>query len=152
MTKISRLPIDKKRLNQFYDDFWSAIALLETKNEAKSFLFDLLTHTERKMLAKRLQVAVMLIEGYDYQKIKSYVSVANNTIAKVNNWLNTGAVGLTKIVEKLINLKIKKLEEREKGKKKYIAGDLLTPAIEDGLKILESKLRRDRKRRSMLDQ
>lgn len=149
MAKISRIPIDKKRLNQFYDDFWSAIALLESKQEAKSFLFDLLTHTERKMLAKRLQIAVMLIEGYDYHKIKSYVKVANNTIAKVNNWLSTGAIGLTKIVERLIDLKKNKLEERVKGKKKYLAGDLLTPAIEDGLKILGHNLRKNLKRKSI---
>jgi len=150
MTKVSRIPIEQRRINEFYDDFWSAVALLESKSEAKGFFFDLLTHTERKMLAKRLQVALMLAEGYDYQTIKSYVKVANNTIAKINNWLNTGAVGLTKVIERLIGLKKKKLEENVKGKKRYISGDLLTPAIEDGLKILGHKLKMNQKRKSIL--
>jgi len=150
MTKVSRIPIDQKRMNQFYDDFWSAVALLESKQEARSFLFDLLTHTERKMLAKRLQVTMMLIEGHDYQTIKSYVKVTNATISKVNNWLNTGAMGLTRIVERLIKLKKKKFEEEMKGKKKYMAGDLLTPTVEEGLRILGSKFKTSQKRKSVL--
>lgn len=150
MTKISKLPIDQKRMNQFYDDFWSAIALLESKQEARNFLFDLLTHTERKMLAKRLQVTIMLIEDDDYQTIKSYVKVGTETIARINNWLNGGAVGLRKIAEKLISLKKKKLEERMKGKEKYMAGDLLVPAIEEGLKIFGSRLKKYQKKKSVL--
>jgi len=150
MTKVSRIPIDQKRMNEFYDDFWSGIALLETKKEARSFLFDLLTHTERKMLAKRLQVAIMLIEGYDYRTIRAYVRVTDVTIAKINNWFNTGAFGLIKIAERLIKLKKKKLEEKMKGKKQYLAGDLLTPALEEGLGFLERRIKKHRKKRSII--
>ncbi len=143
MTKVSRIHIEQEKMNHFYDDFWSAVALLESKNEAKVFFFDILTPAEkRKMLAKRLQIAMMLLEGYSYQTIKSYVKVVDATIAKINNWLNTGAIGLSKIAERLIGLKKKKIEEKMKEKKKYLAGDLLTPAIEDSLRILKRNLKR----------
>jgi TrpR-related protein YerC/YecD len=150
MVKVSRVSINKQRLAQFYDDFWSAIALLETKQEARGFFFDLLTHTERKMLAKRLQVAIMLIEGYDYQKIKSYVRVTDQTIARINNWLNTGAIDLIKIIERLLQLKEKKLVKQIAGKEKFLAGDLLSPAIKDGLEIIARHLKKKAKIKSVL--
>lgn len=148
MPRVSKRPIDKKKMDQFYEDFWEAVASLETRKEAQSFLYDLLTHTERKMLAKRLQVAVMLIEGYGYETINEEVKVGNSTIARVNNWLNTGAEGLIKVGQRLIDFRDKGDTEPRMNEDRYLAGDLLMPAVESGVKLISRGLkRRSRKKK-----
>lgn len=142
MTKISRIPVEKKKMDQFYNDFWDAVASLGTREEAKNFLFDLLTHTERRMLAKRFQITVMLLEGQDYQTIKSQIKVSGGTIAKVNNWLNTGATSLIRIAERIAEPKKDHREGKQRGK--YLAGNLLFPAIEEGVRLASRRLKKRR--------
>lgn len=139
MPRVSKVPVEKKKMDRFLDDFWEIIASLETKREAREFLYDLLTHTEQKMLAKRLQIAVMLTEGCDYQVIKDSLKVSDTTIAKINNWLNTGAIGLIKAAKKLAASKPKGGNEQKRGGK-YLAGDLLMPALEEGMKAINRRL------------
>lgn len=100
MTKVS-IYSDPKRLNQFIHRFWSAITLIEDRNEAISFLKDIFTPTEIRMFAKRLQVADMLAKGYKYEDIRNFVRVTDQTIASVNNKLNFGEDGLLKILQRL---------------------------------------------------
>jgi len=150
MTRVSRIPLNTKKIEALLDDFWCAVALIESKSEAKNFFFDLLTHTERKMLAKRLQVALMLLDGEDYKTIRSSLKVSDNTIAKINNWLNTGADGLTKITKRLLDIKEKKLGKTGEMKKRSMSGDLATPAVKLGLDVTARQLKRWRKRKSVL--
>ena len=150
MTRVSRIPINQEAMNVFLDDFWSAVALIESKSEAKGFFFDLLTHTERRMLAKRLQIALMLLEGEDYQAIRDILKVSDNTIAKINNWLNTGASGLIKISKRLLEIREKKLEKTGQPRKRRLAGDLAAPAIEFGAGEAARQLKRWRKKQSVL--
>jgi TrpR-related protein YerC/YecD len=148
MPKVARKLTDKKKIDQFCDDFLDAIALLNSKEDARGFFNDLLTHTERIMLAKRFQVAVMLIEGHDYQTIRNSVEVANSTITRVNVWLKTGATSLFKVVQRFLDDVGPYLKKAgASGDRRYIAGDLLTPAIDEGARIIATKLaKRGRKR------
>lgn len=94
MTKLSRIKVDPKHLGFFLNNFWNLFALLEDKDQIKNFLKDLLTHTEMKMFAKRVQITKMLMEGYDYRAIRAYVKVTDPTIAKISNKLATEGEGL----------------------------------------------------------
>lgn len=119
MTKISRFKIDPKRLAFFVNNFWNLITLLENKDQTASFLKDLLTHTEMKMLAKRIQIAKMLLEGFDYKTIKNYVRVTDPTIAKISNKLETGGEGLKDAI-----IYLQKIEKRMKKERMRVAPDL----------------------------
>lgn len=112
MPKLSRIRLDSSLFGLFLNNFWSAITLLEDKNQAKGFLKGLLTHTEMKMLAKRIQIAKMLLEGYDYRAIRNYVRVTDSTIAAVSNKLETEGEGLRAIVEKLSKIEAEIEKER----------------------------------------
>lgn len=101
MTKVSRIKLDPKHLGFFLNNFWNLITLLENKDQVKSFLKDLLTHTEMKMFAKRIQIAKMLLEGHSYQVIRSYVKVTDSTIARVSNVLGTEGNGLKIVISYL---------------------------------------------------
>lgn len=146
MPRVARKLLKKEKMDRFYNDFWTAVALLETKREARSFFFDLLTHTERKMLAKRLQVAMMLVAGCDYQTIRKEVEVANSTIARINNWLKTGADGLIEVAKRLIDWES---DSKSAGGKqgRYLAGDLLMPAVEVGAELISRQIKKRRKKK-----
>lgn len=125
---------DPKKLAVFIHRFWDAITLIEDRSEAISFLKDLLTPTEIRMLAKRLQIADMLAKGYKYEDIRNYVRVTVQTISHVNNKLNFGEDGLIKILQKLEKID-KARQDKLEGKRGIfsqppgmgrMAGDLVT--------------------------
>ncbi|MBI2011131.1 hypothetical protein HYS91_00005, partial [Candidatus Daviesbacteria bacterium] len=102
---------DPKRISSFTNRFYDAITLLEDKREVISFLKDLLTPTEIRMIAKRLQIADMLSKGYKYQDIKNFVRVTVQTISSMSNKLQFGNDGLINILKKLV-----KIEEQHQAK------------------------------------
>ncbi len=91
------------------DQLWLAIALLKDKKEVHDFLHDILTHTEIQMLAKRLQVVIMLEEGLTYEQIKSSLNVSEATISKIQNWKEAFGKGYTMVIERL------KVRKRQKS-------------------------------------
>lgn len=114
MTKLSRLPVEPEKMGTYVNDLWSSFTLLENKEEVRGFLRELLTHTEMKMLAKRLQIAVLLLMGTPYNTIREVVRVQNSTIAKISNVTNISADGcLRKMAEKLIKIEAGKQKKRE---------------------------------------
>lgn len=115
MPKLS-LYTDPRKLAVFIQRFWDAITLIEDRAEAIAFLKDLLTPTEVRMLAKRLQIADMLAKGYKYEDIKNHVRVTVQTISHVNNKLNYGDDGLIKILQRLEKID-KSRQDRLEGKR-----------------------------------
>lgn len=115
MPKLS-IYTDPKRLSSFIHRFWDAVTLLEDRTEVVTFFKDLLSPTEIRMLAKRLQIADMLSKGYDYQTIKNYIRVTSQTISVVNNKLNYGADGLIPILKKLEKIDQRR-QDRLEGKR-----------------------------------
>ena len=152
MTKISRISPDPRHMGIFVDNFWNAVTLLENKEETKKFLKDLLTHTETKMFAKRIQIAKMLMQGYDYRAIRNYVKVTNTTIAKVNNLLNTKGENLKLIIGRIIHLE-KKRQRKIEGEDQSIipAGPmrLLPDLVELGINVADAELKKRNKRKSV---
>jgi len=116
MTKLSRWPIEKEKMSLFLDDFWTAVASLKSKTEARMFFNQFLTHTERKMFAKRFQIAMMLVLGYDYKSIRNRLGVSGATIAKINNWLEENREVLVTVAKIIIRFKERKIIEMESKK------------------------------------
>ncbi|MEK7534137.1 MAG: YerC/YecD family TrpR-related protein [Patescibacteria group bacterium] len=142
MTKVSRIKIDVKHLGFFLNNFWNIITLLENKDQVKDFLKDLLTHTEMKMLAKRIQIAKMLIEGYNYQAIRNYVKVTDSTIARINNILETRGEGLKiaisyleKIESDIEKDRMKISSDLQKRYPSYFLPEIITDAIGKRIKV-----------------
>lgn len=69
------------------------------------YIFDLLTPTERIMLAKRLAIAAFLIEGLPYHAISEMLKVSTSTIGRVNLWLKTAGDGYRLVIEKIGGLR-----------------------------------------------
>lgn len=78
-------------------------AISSTKNsqEAAKLLTDLLSPSEIEIVAKRLEIAKLLIKGYSYDEIKDKVHAGYSTIARVNTWLNLAGDGFKMAVERM---------------------------------------------------
>lgn len=102
MTKISRRYLNKELENHIFEFFLKAIVDIKTTNEAKAFIEDLLSPTERIMLIKRLAIAILLTKGYTYDSIDDTLKVSRSTIMNVSLWLKHGKSGYRNVVNKIL--------------------------------------------------
>jgi len=78
-----------------------AILALETEDQAKRFLRDLMTEKEIKEFAKRLKAAEMLTKKISYSIIEQETGLSSTTIARVAKWLKGKEGGYRTIINKL---------------------------------------------------
>jgi len=101
MAKFTRKQqLDKKEETQLIMDFCKTIASLSKLDDAALFVRDLLSKQELRMLAKRLKIAKLLIEGKTYEKISKELKVSMGTVARINVWLAQSGEGFRMAVEK----------------------------------------------------
>ena len=98
--KVKYNELSENEKKKYLGEFYSMMALLKDREEVKSFLKDLLTLSEVVMISRRIQVAKMLLEGYTHEEIKKKLKIGFATISYVERWLNNGAGGYKKIIEK----------------------------------------------------
>lgn len=98
MPQVSRRPIDKNLEQRMYELLWGAIAKLDKKESVSEFLKDILTPTERVMIAKRLAMALLLARGWDQEAISRYLKVSTATVQTIKRVLATGALGYKKVI------------------------------------------------------
>src|SRR6185437_11591592 len=95
-------PSDKNSRNLF-----KTILSLQTEEECKKFLRDLLTEAEIKEFANRWKVAQMLNDKIPYEEIAKESGMSSTTIARISKWLTNGMGGY-KLMLKRINTKTTK--------------------------------------------
>nr|KKS46972.1 MAG: TrpR like protein, YerC/YecD [Candidatus Giovannonibacteria bacterium GW2011_GWF2_42_19] len=78
-----------------------AILSLETPDEAKRFLRDLMTEKEIVEFSKRLQTAEMLTAKTPYSVIEQKTGLSSTTVARVSKWLNGKEGGYKTIISRL---------------------------------------------------
>jgi len=102
VAQVSRRLLNKQIEQQIFETLWEAISQLKNKTEIQIFLTDLVTPTERIVLAKRLAIAVLLLKNTNYETIKDLIKVSGETISKVALTLkmsNGYRMRLTKLYE-----------------------------------------------------
>jgi len=102
MTQVSRYPISKKVADRIFEVFLKTLVEIKSDEEADQFISDLLTPTEKIMLAKRLAIAVLLEQGYDYRSIQQLIRVSAPTITSVNIARRYGKEGYRKLISKIL--------------------------------------------------
>lgn len=83
------------------DMLYEAVATLESAEECKNFLEDICTVKELLDIAQRLQIAILLKEGKNYQEISAASGASTATISRVNKCLVYGSGGYEKVISKL---------------------------------------------------
>ncbi len=84
-------------------ELYKAIQSLETDEECKNFLRDLLTEAEMKEVIQRWKVVRMLNQKVHYEEITKVTGMSSTTIARISKWLQKGMGGYRLILERVKN-------------------------------------------------
>lgn len=146
MPHVSSRKLNKKIYQKIGDEFVGFVLDLKSSKETKSFLTNLLTKTERIMLAKRLAVIGMLLKGYSFEAIQQTLQVSPATVDKF--W---------KIIQQYphsFSLIRSRVEAKSKAKTGFwkILGDFLESLflVENGKKRKVNIMRKSRTKASYL--
>lgn len=83
------------------EKLFEAILLLKNTEECRNFFEDICTVKEIQDLSQRLQIAVQLGEGKNYQDISKETGASTATISRVNKCLVYGSGGYETIIKRL---------------------------------------------------
>ncbi|HFC76791.1 MAG TPA: hypothetical protein ENJ27_01025 [Candidatus Moranbacteria bacterium] len=117
MVKVNIYSISKKERFQVVGEFFDVVAELNGKQDVIDFFIGLLTPSEALMLARRIQIAKLIMEDNNYEEIRMRLGVGLRTIQSVHKWLHKREGAYKKIMEKYLE-KVKKENEMEKRKAK----------------------------------
>ena len=87
--------------NKKTEDLIEALLSLETVEEAKRFMRDLMTEAEIAEFSNRFCAATMLSDKLPYSAIEKETGLSSTTVARVSKWLNAGSNGYKEIIAKL---------------------------------------------------
>lgn len=87
--------------NESMDRLFRSILNLQTIDECYDYFEDLCTVKELLDMAQRLDTAILLAEGYSYQKIQENIDISTATIGRVSKCLNYGTGGYRAAIDKL---------------------------------------------------
>jgi TrpR-related protein YerC/YecD len=76
------------------------VVSLDTTEEARAFLRDLMTEAELKEFARRWKAARMLYRKVPYTTIEKETGLSSATIARVSKWLQEGEGGYRSVLER----------------------------------------------------
>lgn len=83
------------------EQLYRALLALSGPEDCAAFFEDLCTYQELAEMARRLEVARLLRQGLNYQRIAAETGVSTATISRVNRALRYGAGGYRLVLERL---------------------------------------------------
>ncbi len=99
MAKFNRLSKSEKQ--RLLIALCQAVSSVKDDKEAAQVLTDLLTPSEIEMVAKRLEIAKLLIQGKTYDQIRAKINAGYSTIGRINTWLNLAGEGFKIAVSRM---------------------------------------------------
>ncbi|MEI8174428.1 MAG: YerC/YecD family TrpR-related protein [bacterium] len=78
-----------------------AVLSLRNKDETKLFLRDLMTESEIKEFANRLEVASLLSKDVQYNTIIEDTGLSSTTVARISKWLKGSLGGYRLVLSRL---------------------------------------------------
>ncbi len=87
--------------NESVDRLFSAMLQLRDQEECAAFFEDLCTITEIRDMAQRLDAAILLREGMNYQAISKKLGISTTTISRVSRCINYGSGGYATVLDRM---------------------------------------------------
>ena len=91
----------KEMNDKSIDVLFKAVLTLQSVDECRRFFNDLCTITELKSISQRMEVALMLKEGYVYTDIAEKTGASTATISRVNRCINYGSDGYNLVIDRM---------------------------------------------------
>lgn len=103
MTQVSRIPLRKEVEQRVYEVLMESVAAAKSHDTVSRLLDDLLSPTERLMIAKRLSIAFLLFKKYDQRTISKWLKVSLGTVNKVSLMMQVGKGGYLMIIKSIVS-------------------------------------------------
>jgi len=78
--------LSKKTKRELLKDFYDFVSTLD-REETEDFFHNFLTSSEKIILARRLRIAKMLLQGYSQSQVRKKLKVGVSTVQFVQNWI-----------------------------------------------------------------
>lgn len=101
MPHVSSNKLDREVLRSLHDRLIELLAGITQRTDLSDVLADLLTKTERTMIAKRLAIVVMLHKRYPFAVISRTLKVSEATISVMKDRMDRGGRGFEKALARL---------------------------------------------------
>lgn len=105
MVQISKKRLDKDIETEMYKQFWKSLSEMKNPQESSEFFSDILTETEKVMLAKRFAVALLVVRERTATEIRQAINVTYSTIATVSSWVKNAKPKTQAILKSLSSQK-----------------------------------------------
>lgn len=90
MTRISKYKVEDKVLKKLYFLMFEIISNMDEEERFTGIMEELLSPTEKIMIAKRIAIIYLLMKNIDYLMISDVLKVSSRTIAKFHSITNEG--------------------------------------------------------------
>lgn len=109
MPHISSKKLDKFFVEKLFKKFITVLGRAQNKNSLSLVMKELLTNTEKIMLAKRLSIVLMLANNLPQNKIVDILGVSPSTVAKLSLYLEIGKYDTILMISKKEKADLEKL-------------------------------------------
>lgn len=82
MARISRIRLKDEILEKVFVLFFEVVGKKSNIQDFKNTIFEILSPTERIMIAKRVAIVYLLLKGIDQRSISKVLKVSNATVSK----------------------------------------------------------------------
>lgn len=103
---VSKNPLDKEILEKLFNLFFEVIGKSKNQNEFKQIINEVLSSTERIMIAKRIAIFYLLRKGVEYRIICNVLKVSASTVFKFRFFLQENSKTVFVINKILRNEKV----------------------------------------------
>ncbi|MBI5123275.1 hypothetical protein HZA75_05450 [Candidatus Roizmanbacteria bacterium] len=111
MAQISKRNIDQEKLTRIYDLFFDLLLSITDKEEADRIFNELLTSTEKVMIAKRVACFYLLLKKVSVHEIGDTLKLSTSTTTYFKHFLDRSLTIKEYLSNKLKNEKVKNLFE-----------------------------------------
>lgn len=111
MARFDHRTLTTELRTEYEQELIDVLSHIERKKDLQDFLFDLLTPSEIVMLARRIKIAKLLLQGKTYQFIRQALGVGFTTIASIDAWLERKFQSYRRTIAPLLE------EERRRSKR-----------------------------------
>lgn len=101
MTRISHRPVSKKVMEKILLLLFETLGNKFDKEEFSEITYELLSPTEKIMIAKRVAIIFLLMKQIDYYNISDVLKVSPSTIAKFHLIMTRGK-GIVKALQSMV--------------------------------------------------
>lgn len=102
MTRVSKKYINKKIILKLYRLFFEVFLRSNSQQSFLSLIDDILSPTEKVMIAKRLGMVYLLIKGVDFRTIADTLKVSTSTVLFYSVIYKKNKLQTTKLIEQML--------------------------------------------------